>query len=64
MSPADSADNTVHFLSKKSRRLLRDTFFFLPYFPGRLLGGELALGLELCTVHVDVFQGLINVLPQ
>ena len=48
-----SPPSTVHLLSKKSRRLHRDTFFFVPYLAGRLLGGELALNRSLCHVYLS-----------
>jgi len=67
MSSPYATDSTVHLLSKKSRRLHRDTFFFLPYLEGNLLGGELALNWTFCHVYRSRLcrpQGLTNVSPQ
>jgi len=61
------SSSPVHLLSKKSRKLHRDTFFFVPHFGGPLLGGELAL--NSCLYHMyrtrwQRSQGSTNVSPQ
>ena len=58
MSLPHSTDSPVHLLSRKSRRLLRNTFFFLPGLSGRLLGGELILNCTFCRVYLTSFTGL------
>ena len=61
MSSLPSPTGTVHLLSKKSRRLHRDTFFFVPYLTGRLLGGEQIFNWSFChTIYMLTSSSGLN----